>query len=80
MEAATSRCKFGSIKKCLRSRRPTIIGYSKLLRSTTVARVVTALREIAAGKVHFEEDVRGTVELYLRENRFRLLKPGEVEA
>jgi DNA-directed RNA polymerase subunit omega len=36
---------------------------------------VTALREIAAGKVHFEEDVRGTVDQYLREIRQRLINP-----
>jgi DNA-directed RNA polymerase subunit omega len=35
---------------------------------------VAALREIAEGKVHFDEDVRGTVEDYLREARQRTIK------
>ena len=35
---------------------------------------VAALREIAEGKVHFDEDVRGTVEDYLREVRARTAK------
>jgi len=38
---------------------------------------VAALREIAEGKVHFEEDVRGTVEDYLREARQRSIKPAD---
>jgi DNA-directed RNA polymerase subunit omega len=41
---------------------------------------VTALREIAAGEVRFEEDVKSTVEQYLREARFRALRPAEGEA
>ena len=36
---------------------------------------VAALREIAEGKVHFDEDVKGTVEDYLRETRARSIKP-----
>jgi DNA-directed RNA polymerase subunit omega len=35
---------------------------------------VTALREIADGKVKFGEDVRGTVEEYLTETRSRGVK------
>jgi DNA-directed RNA polymerase subunit omega len=35
---------------------------------------VTALREIAQGKVHFLEDVQDTVESYLNETRTRGLK------
>lgn len=36
---------------------------------------VTALREIAAGKVRFSEDVEGTVREYLLEIRMRGIKP-----
>ncbi len=38
---------------------------------------VTALREIADGKVRFAEDVRGMVDLYLREARQRVIRPAE---
>jgi len=38
---------------------------------------VAALREIAEGKVHFDENVRDTVEDYLREVRARSLPNGE---
>jgi DNA-directed RNA polymerase subunit omega len=41
---------------------------------------VTALREIAAGKVRFEEDVRNTIDQYLREARFRALQVSEGQA
>ncbi len=41
---------------------------------------VTALREIAAGKVRFEEDVRATVDQYLRESRLRVLGNAEAES
>ena len=36
---------------------------------------VTALREIAAGKVTFKEDVRATIERYLADQRARGLQP-----
>jgi DNA-directed RNA polymerase subunit omega len=36
---------------------------------------VTALREIAGGKVNFEGDVREAVEQYLRETRARGIPP-----
>jgi DNA-directed RNA polymerase subunit omega len=36
---------------------------------------VTALREIAGGKVNFEGDVREAVERYLRETRSRGIQP-----
>jgi DNA-directed RNA polymerase subunit omega len=36
---------------------------------------VTALREIAGGKVNFEGDVREAVEKYLRETRARGIPP-----
>jgi DNA-directed RNA polymerase subunit omega len=36
---------------------------------------VTALREIAGGKVNFEGDVREAVERYLRETRARGIPP-----
>jgi DNA-directed RNA polymerase subunit omega len=36
---------------------------------------VTALREIAVGKVRFEQDVRSTVDQYLRDTRLRVIEP-----
>ncbi len=41
---------------------------------------VTALREIAAGKVRFEEDIRATVEQYLRDTRLRMLDTGDAQS
>jgi len=38
---------------------------------------VTALREIAVGKVRFEQDIRSTVEQYLRDTRLRVIAPNE---
>ncbi len=40
---------------------------------------VTALREIATGKVGFAEDVRTTVDQYLRESRQRVITPTELQ-
>jgi DNA-directed RNA polymerase subunit omega len=39
---------------------------------------VTALREIAEGKVNFEGDVREAVEVYLKETRNRGLDQAEI--
>ena len=41
---------------------------------------VTALREIAEGKVRFAEDVRDTVDKYLCEIRQKMLNPGEASS
>jgi DNA-directed RNA polymerase subunit omega len=38
---------------------------------------VTALREIAVGKVRYAEDVESTVREHLRETRMRGRKPGQ---